>query len=95
MFDLVPLPVKNFIDSIFGAPLSWLKLMQDMISNAGQVVGKGINLNNYFSFFGYLPSEWQLVVKSLLASIVLLAVLFMVKAAWDMYLRVKGSAQWW
>lgn len=95
MFNLVPQPVKNMFDSIFGAPIGWLELMRNMINNAGQVVGKGINLNNYFSFFGYLPNEWQLVVKSALASVVLLAILFLVKAAWDMYLRVKGSAQWW
>lgn len=95
MFDLVPLPVRNLIDSIFGAPIGWLQLMQTMLGNAGQVSGKGINLNNYFGFFAYLPPEWQLVVKSLLGSAVLLTVLFLVKAAWDMYLRVKESGKWW
>lgn len=95
MFDLVPNPVKNLIDTIFNAPLQWLQLMKQMIDNAGVVAGKGINLNNYFSFFGYLPPEWQLCVKSVITSAVLICVLFLVKAGWNMYLNVKASSKWW
>lgn len=95
MWDLVPQSVRNFIDAIFSPPLSFLNLMKDMILNAGTVVGKGIDLNNYFGFFSYLPSEWRLVVNSALLSIGLIAVLLLVRAAWDMYLRVKGSLKWW
>ncbi|WP_298737665.1 hypothetical protein [uncultured Chitinophaga sp.] len=95
MFDLVPQPVRNLVDTIFGAPIGWLQLMANMIGHAGLVAGKGINLNNYFSFFGYLPSSWQLVVKSALSGIVLLATLFLVKAGWNMYLKVKSSTKWW
>lgn len=94
-FDLIPMPVRNVIDTIFGAPLSWLTMMRDMINNAGTVAGKGINLNNYFSFFGYMPTEWQLVVKSAMASVVLLMVLWLVKAGWNSYLNLKGSIKWW
>lgn len=95
MWDILPGPLRNFIDSIFGPPISFLQLCIDMINRAGTVAGKGINVNNYFSFFGYLPPEWQLVVKSAMASIVLLAILFLVRAAWDTYLKSKTSTQWW
>lgn len=95
MTDLLPAAIKNFIDAIFSPPLSFLTLMRDMLNNAGNAVGKGINLNNYFSFFAYMPSEWQSVIQSALASIVLLAILFLVRSAWDMYFKVKGSSQWW
>lgn len=95
MWDILPVPIRNMIDSIFNPPLAFLNLIKDLLDNAGTVAGKGINLNNYFSFFGYLPSEWQLVVKSALTSVVLLAILFLVRSAWDMYLRVKSSSQWW
>lgn len=95
MFDLVPTGAKNFIDAIFAPPLQFLTLTNDMILNAGSVVGRGISLNNYFSFFSYLPSEWQSVVQSALASSVLLAILFLVRALWDMYLRIKQSSKWW
>lgn len=93
--EILPAPVKNFIDSIFAPPLSFLQLMKTMLDQAGTVAGQGINLNNYFGFFGYLPTEWQTVVQSSLASIVLLAILFLVRAAWDTYLKVKNSTQWW
>lgn len=95
MFDILPAAVRNFIDAIFSPALSFLVLMRDMLDEAGSVVGRGINLNNYFSFFAYLPSEWQGVVQSALASCVLLGILFLVRAAWDMYLRVKQSSKWW
>lgn len=95
MWDVLPVAVRNFIDSIFSPPLAFLQLMRDMLNQAGTVVGKGINLNNYFGFFGYLPTEWQNVVKSALSSVVLLAILILVKAAWDTYLRVKASGKWW
>jgi hypothetical protein len=95
MWDILPRPIRNFIDSIFGPPITFLELMRDMLANAGTVAGKGINLNNYFSFFGYMPVEWQNVVKSALTSIVLLAIMLLVRAIWDVYLKVKNSAQWW
>lgn len=95
MFDILPAPVRNFVDSIFSPPLSFLQLMQTMLDQAGTVIGKGIDLNKFFSFFSYLPPEWQGVVTSALVSVTLLAILLLVKAAWDTYLRVKGSVKWW
>lgn len=92
---MLPAPIKNFIDTVFSPPFSFLQLCYDMLQNAGTVVGKGISLNNYFGWFGYLPNEWQLVVKSALASVALLAVLFLVRALWDMYLKIKQSSKWW
>lgn len=95
MFDILPAPIRNFFDTIFGPPTAFLELTFDMINKAGTVAGKGINLGNYFSFFGYLPQSWQNVVQSALASVVLLAILYLVRASWDMYLKVKGSSKWW
>lgn len=93
--NILPQSIKNFIDSIFAAPKSFLTLMWDMLNNTSNTIGHGINLNNYFGFFSYLPTEWQSVVQSALAAIVLLAILFLVRSAWDMYIKVKGSVQWW
>lgn len=95
MFDIVPMPVKNFIDTIFNAPLHWLNLMQQMLNNASVTAGRGINLNNYFGWFSYLPTEWRLCVQSVITSAVLIVTLVIVKAAWNMYLNVKTSAKWW
>lgn len=91
----LPAAIKNFIDSIFKPPLTFLQLGIEYLSNASVVSGKGINLNHYFSFFSYLPQSWQAVVNSLLASIVLLAILQLVKAIIRMYYAVKDGSKWW
>lgn len=95
MDNLLPAPIKNFIDAIFNAPLSFLNLILDTINNVSLVAGTGINLNNYFSFFGYLPPEWKSVMTAIMGSITFLALLFIIKSTWNVYLKVKGSIKWW
>lgn len=93
--DILPQPIKNFIDAIFAPPLQFLQMIVDMLGNVSLVAGRGIDLNNYFMFFNYMPGSWQMVIKSLLASVTLLAVLFLVRATWNVYLNVKNSLKWW
>lgn len=95
MFNLIPQPVKNMIDTIFNLPIQWLHTIKDMLGSVSLSAGKGINLNNYFSFFGYLPPSLQVCVKSLISSVVLLTVLFLIKAMWNMYLNIKNSSTGW
>lgn len=70
---------------------SFLQLILDYLNRVSLVAGHGINLNNYFGFFGYLPASWQAVVQSLMASVGFLAILFIVRAAWNLYLNAKDS----
>lgn len=95
MFNLVPQPVKNFIDTIFNFPLEWLISMRTMLNNASLSVGYGIDLNQYFAWFAYLPDAFQTLITSLIASFVLLIVLYLVKVGWNMYLNIKNSVKWW
>lgn len=95
MFDILPDPVRNFIDSIFAAPVAFLQLIIDTLDGVSLVAGRGINMNNYFGFFGYLPASWRAVVQSLLAMIVLLGMLWVIRAVWDMYMKVKSGVKWW
>lgn len=95
MFNIIPQPVRNFLDAVFSPVLSFLELLRDVLNDVSLVVGRGINLNNYFSFFNYLPPEWQTVIQSALASIALLASLFIVRSVWDMYLKAKNSIKYW
>lgn len=96
MYDyFLPQPLRNFIDSIFSPPLSFLAMARDYLNQVSTVAGHGINLNNYFGFFSYLPSSMQAVINSLLASILLLAILQVVKVIIRMYYAVKDGAQWW
>lgn len=94
-FNLIPQPVRNFIDSIFAPPLKFLQMCIDYLSHVALVAGHGINLNNYFGFFSYLPGPMIAVVNSILAATVFLAVLQLVKAIMRLYFFVKEAVQWW
>lgn len=95
MFDLVPQSAINLVDTIFNAPLQWLSLIRQMLSNASVTAAKGINLNNYFGWFSYLPASFKLAINSILISVGLIVTLIVIRAAWNMYLKVKQSAKWW
>ncbi|RAU91543.1 hypothetical protein [Paenibacillus sp. YN15] len=94
-FDIIPGPVRNFMDSIFNPPLSFLSMGVEYLGHVSMIAGRGINLNHYFGFFAYLPSSMQSVVNSLLAAIMLLGVLQLIKAIARMYYNVKDGVQWW
>lgn len=96
MYDyFLPAPLRNFINSIFNGPLEFLKLAIKYLNEVSLVAGRGINLNNYFVFFNYLPSSLQAVLNSLIASLILLAVLQLVKVIIRMYYAIKDGSKWW
>ena len=92
---LLPAPVRNFFDSIFAPPIRFLQMALEYLNHASLVAGHGISLDNYFGFFNYLPGSWVAVVNSILASIVLLAILQLVRAIMRMYFTVKDGVKWW
>lgn len=87
--------IKSFIDKIFSPPISFLDLAREKLQGVQLVMGQGLNVNEYLSIFGDLPSEWQLVISSLLISMVLLSILLLVKVLLRLYFAVKGGVQWW
>lgn len=95
MFDLVPNAVRNFVDAIFGPPITFLQMVIDFLNRAALIAGKGINLNNYFGFISYLPASLQAVFNSIIASIVFLAILQLIKAIMRMYGQSKSWLKWW
>lgn len=91
----LPRPLRNFIDSIFGPPIEFLQMARDYLNHAGTIAGHGINLNNYFSFFGYLPPSMRSVVNALLAAVILIGIMEIVKVIIRMYYAFKDGAKWW
>jgi hypothetical protein len=95
MFEIIPITVRNFFDSIFNPPIEFLQMGVDSLTNVSMITGKGINLNNYLGFYSYFPASIQSVLNSLISAIIFLAVLQLVKAIFRMYFLAKDGAKWW
>jgi hypothetical protein len=93
--DILPAPIKNMIDAIFNPPIAFLNMVYGFLNKIAMVAGTGINLNNYFGFFSYLPAPMVQVLNSIIASIMLLAILQLIKYIMRVYGQVKGWVQWW
>lgn len=88
--------VRSFIDKIFNVPIAFLDLVIEKLSSIGLVTAQGLNVNSYLGLiFGDLPSEWQLVVTSLLGGLVLLVSLLMIRSLFRMYFAAKEGVKWW
>lgn len=87
--------LKKFIDTILQPPISFLDLAIERLQGVQLVAAQGLNIGQYFKVFGDLPSEWQMVVTSLLASTVLLGTLLMVRSIMRLYFSVKDGVKWW
>lgn len=87
--------IKSFIDKIFSVPISFLDLAIEKLGGTGQVIAQGLNVGSYLSIFGDLPREWQLVITSLMGSLVLFISLFLVIVIMRMYYAVKEGVKWW
>lgn len=87
--------VIDFIDRIFSVPISFLDLAIDYLNNVSLVTAQGINLSQYFSLFYDMPGYMQMVVSSLLISVVFLSSLQIVKAVLRVYYAVKDGSKWW
>jgi len=85
----------TFIDNLF-APV--LQLLQDVINflqQASTVAAAGINISDYFSWLGVLDPAWQGDANALLSGLALLAILFIARAVYRLYLALKQGIKWW
>lgn len=87
--------IKSFINKIFQVPISFLDLAIEKLRGLYLVTAQGLDVNKYLSVFGDLPSEWQLVISSLLLSMVLLSVLLIIRVLMRMYYQTKEGVKWW
>ena len=85
----------SFINKIFKPPIAFLDLAIQKLRGVYVVTAQGLNVNQYLSIFGDLPRAWQMVISSLLISMVLLSTLLFVKACMRMYYAAKEGLKWW
>lgn len=87
--------IKSFIDKIFQPPITFLNLAIEKIRDVQMVTSQGLNIGQYFSIFGDLPTAWQLVVSSILISTVMLGVLLIFRSIMRIYYATKEGVKWW
>lgn len=87
--------IRSFIDKIFKPPIAFLDLAIQKLQGLYLVTAQGLNVNQYLSIFGDLPREWQMVISSLLLSMVLLTTLLIVRVLMRMYFATKEGVKWW
>jgi len=87
--------ITEFIDRIFSVPITFLDLAIDNLNNVSLVSAQGIDLSQYFSIFYDLPSYLQMVVASLIMSVVFLGSLHIARAVTRLYFAVKDGVKWW
>lgn len=87
--------IKSFIDKIFQPPITFLNLAIEKIQGVQMVTAQGLNIGQYFSVFGDLPTAWQLVVSSILISTVMLGVLLIFRSVMRIYYATKEGVKWW
>lgn len=87
--------LKAFIDKTFAVPIAFLDLAIEKLAGLSLVTAQGLDFNGYLSIFGDLPSEWQLVISSLLISMVLFITLLTIKSLMRVYFAAKEGVKWW
>jgi len=87
--------IKSFIDKILQPPIAFLDLAIENIQNVQMVTAQGLNIGQYFSVFGDMPTAFQLVVSSILVSTVLLGSLLIFRSVMRLYFAVKSGVKWW
>lgn len=91
VYDLI----VQFLDSIFGPPIAFLDIATERLQAVQLTMAQGLDIGQYFRVFGDLPSAWQMVVVSLLASTVLLGTLLTFRSIMRLYYAVKEGVHWW
>lgn len=87
--------IKSFVDKVFAVPISFIDLAIDKMTGNSGIVAQGLDVSSYLSIFGDLPREWQMVLTSIMASMVLFISLFLVIVLMRMYSAIKQKVQWW
>lgn len=87
--------IKSFLDKIFRPPIAFLEMAKERLDAAGSIVGRGLNVKQYLSVFGDLPTIWQSVISSLLIATVLLISLVIFRSIMRLYYATKEGIQYW
>ncbi|GIN62759.1 hypothetical protein J27TS8_27520 [Robertmurraya siralis] len=87
--------IMEFVDKIFNPIFSFLDLGIEKLREIQLVASQGLNIGQYLSVFGDMPTAWQLVISSILLSTVLLGSLLIYRSVVRLYYSAKEGVKWW
>ncbi len=87
--------LKSIIDTILGPAITFLQYALDKLSSAALVADRGLNLDYFLGPVAAMGDGWVTLVKSLIASLLIVSVVFVAKAAYGAYLQAKDGVKWW
>ncbi len=87
--------MKDIVDSIIGPVQQFLNNAIDRMQDIQLVAERGLNLNYYLGPITHLGSGWTALVMSLIGSLILLSVIFLVRSGYNIYLNFKQGVKWW
>lgn len=87
--------IRGFIDTIFSPFITFLDLAIEKLNDVSLITAQGLNVGQYLSVFGDMPRPWQMVISSLLISIVFLGGLLIFKSVTRLYFALKEGVKWW
>lgn len=87
--------IIDFVNKIFDPIMSFLDLGIEKLREVQMVTAQGLNVGQYLSVFGDMPTAWQLVISSLLLSTVLLGSLLIFRSVVRLYYSAKEGIKWW
>lgn len=87
--------IRSWIDSIFSPFHSFLDIGIERLRDISLVTAQGLDIGSYLSIFGDMPGAWQIVIVSLLGSVVLLGGLLIFRSIMRIYYGMKEGVKWW
>ncbi|OIJ07727.1 hypothetical protein BKP35_18235 [Anaerobacillus arseniciselenatis] len=85
----------SWIDGIFSPFHAFLDMAIERLQVVSLVTAQGLNVGQYLSVFADMPFEWQLVVYSLMTSMVVIGSIFMFRSIMRLYYAKKDGVKFW
>lgn len=87
--------LRSWIDSIFAPLHAPLDLAIQKLQEVQLVTAQGLNVGQYLRVFGDMPMPWQLVIMSLMLSMVAIGSVFIFRSIMRVYYAKKEGVKWW
>lgn len=79
------------IDQLFNPFFAFLDMGIDKLNSISKVTSQGLDVGQYLSVFGDMPTAWQMAISSLLISCTCLGTIIIFRAIVRLYYAIKEA----